>query len=494
VANTRLEDRPKATDEQAAEAPRREGFLDPLTQPVQETSPQPQGKTPTDEPISKTPATEANRAWRRLPLPMGERLRETTERNRFLVQIQELEARLAELSAQVQALGGDAGQEMQFYNRHDGGPLDIFSNPIPARTRASVMVIDLKERPGSQVVKLGLFVDQHVKLRLIDNLKLARVEIDTPETIQIAEQSPKELELVAVHPGGAMARLFDDQDRVYKVHADVVSSGTGTMSQKRQALFSRSYAVARTADGSPDRSESVENLTRARYKLPQATAEALAAFVTKHAKSEIEIKVEGETAIVTASPEDQSRIGQFIHLLGPATERRALPDVREGSSGESLLPSVDSSFHQPNSKSPQGLPKLEAKISVQKNPNSAFPLTFLIEVANVGKLPAESVKVVDHYDPMIEYMQATPGYRWSGEDLVWHVDKLEPGQKSQFQFNCKTRQQSGTIQKRVTVTSDEGVTEKAYAALDIKDQPAAAKTATSSTVHVRTKSSSPDRF
>jgi len=124
------------------------------------------------------------------------------------------------------------------------------------------------------------------------------------------------------------------------VHADVVSSGTGAMSQKRQALFNHGYADARTAKAAPDRSESVENLTRARYKLPQATAEALAAFVTKHAKNEIEIKVEGEPAIVTASPEDQSCIGQFIHLLGPATERRALPAVREGSSNDSLTPPI----------------------------------------------------------------------------------------------------------------------------------------------------------
>ncbi len=278
---------------------------------------------------------------------------------------------------------------------------------------------------------------------------------------------------------------------MYNVYADVVNVGVGRPPQDRQTLFSRSYAVARTAKETPDRSESVETLTRAKYKLPQATAEALAVFLKQHAKSEIEIKVEGETVIVTASPDDQSRIGQFIRLLGPAAERRVLPEVREGSSGESLLPPADSSLHQPNSKSPPDLPKLKAKISVQENPNSAFPLTFLIEVANVGKLPAKNVKVVDYYDPMIEYMQATPGYSLSGDDLLWRLDNLDPGQKSQFRFNCKTRQQSGTIQKRVTVTSDEGVMEQAYAALDIKDQPAAAKTATSSTIHVQTQPASP---
>ncbi len=198
VADTQAEDRPETLDAQDAEAPSSENLLDPFTAQAQETNPQPQGKTPIDGSKPKTAATEANATPEYyLRRAIGERMRATGERNRFLVQIQELEARLAELSAQVKALGGekrgDVDQGTQFL-------------AILPKTRASLMTIDVKDTPGSQYIQLGLFVGQRVKLRLVDDFKLARVQIDTPETIRIAEQSPKELELVAVHPGGAPPR------------------------------------------------------------------------------------------------------------------------------------------------------------------------------------------------------------------------------------------------------------------------------------------------
>jgi hypothetical protein len=59
----------------------------------------------------------------------------------------------------------------------------------------------------------------------------------------------------------------------------------------------------------------VETLTRARYKLSQETAEALATFMGQHVKRDVQVQVAGETLTVIASQEDQAKIGAFIELL-----------------------------------------------------------------------------------------------------------------------------------------------------------------------------------
>jgi beta-lactamase regulating signal transducer with metallopeptidase domain len=57
-------------------------------------------------------------------------------------------------------------------------------------------------------------------------------------------------------------------------------------------------------------------LTRTTYKLPAAKAEALGKFLQQHVKASVmETKVEGESLIVTTTPEVQRGIGQFINLI-----------------------------------------------------------------------------------------------------------------------------------------------------------------------------------
>jgi hypothetical protein len=57
-------------------------------------------------------------------------------------------------------------------------------------------------------------------------------------------------------------------------------------------------------------------LTRTTYKLPAAKAEALGKFLQQHVKATVmETKVEGESLIVTTTPEVQRGIGQFINLI-----------------------------------------------------------------------------------------------------------------------------------------------------------------------------------
>jgi hypothetical protein len=58
------------------------------------------------------------------------------------------------------------------------------------------------------------------------------------------------------------------------------------------------------------------NLTRTTYKLPAAKAKALGEFLQQHVKASVmETKVEGESLIVTTTPEVQRGIGQFINLI-----------------------------------------------------------------------------------------------------------------------------------------------------------------------------------
>lgn len=66
----------------------------------------------------------------------------------------------------------------------------------------------------------------------------------------------------------------------------------------------------------------IETLTRARYKLPEGTAQPLSDFIRQHVTADVEVSVEGETLTVIASSEVQSRIAGFIHLVGkrPAPE------------------------------------------------------------------------------------------------------------------------------------------------------------------------------
>jgi beta-lactamase regulating signal transducer with metallopeptidase domain len=67
--------------------------------------------------------------------------------------------------------------------------------------------------------------------------------------------------------------------------------------------------------------DQVLNLSRASYKLPHAKAEVLGAFLRDHVKAKvIETKVEGDTLIVTTTPDVQKAIGGLVGLMqGHAT-------------------------------------------------------------------------------------------------------------------------------------------------------------------------------
>lgn len=98
----------------------------------------------------------------------------------------------------------------------------------------------------------------------------------------------------------------------------VVTPGRGGLAGYPNQPLTLDLALAGDRGGN----ESVETLTRARYKLPQDAGVALAAFIKQFADADVEARAEGETLTVTASPDDQRRIAAFVELLkGPSAEK-----------------------------------------------------------------------------------------------------------------------------------------------------------------------------
>ena len=90
----------------------------------------------------------------------------------------------------------------------------------------------------------------------------------------------------------------------YQIADQPVSNALGTANVQQWSVFGQ------VAD-----SQSV-TLTRTTYKLPKEKAEALSAFLRQHVKARVlESKVDGDSLIVTTTPEAQRTIGQFITLM-----------------------------------------------------------------------------------------------------------------------------------------------------------------------------------
>jgi beta-lactamase regulating signal transducer with metallopeptidase domain len=69
-------------------------------------------------------------------------------------------------------------------------------------------------------------------------------------------------------------------------------------------------------------------LSRATYKLPKGKAEALAKFLQDHAKVPVmETKVDGDSLIITTTPEAQKTIGQFVRLIRGLAVTRLDPNT-----------------------------------------------------------------------------------------------------------------------------------------------------------------------
>src|SRR5262249_872464 len=77
------------------------------------------------------------------------------------------------------------------------------------------------------------------------------------------------------------------------------------------------FTVQQRSVATPDKDGVQEvTLTRATYRLPKEKAEALAGLLRQHVKvALLETKVDGDSVVVTTTPDAQRVIGDFIALM-----------------------------------------------------------------------------------------------------------------------------------------------------------------------------------
>lgn len=92
---------------------------------------------------------------------------------------------------------------------------------------------------------------------------------------------------------------------------------------------------------------------------------------------------------------------------------------------------------------------------------------FTIDIANRGTVAATNLKLTDNYDQALDPVQATDGHAFAGDDLVWIVDRLQPGQTIRFQINCQCNRRSPRACNRATVTCAEGARADDEACLEV---------------------------
>src|SRR6185437_6533187 len=240
------------------------------------------------EPDSAAPQDFAFPVRKRLP--KGLLLQQA---DRHAAQIQQLERQLAELTAAVQALRNE-GRLSHALNHRESA---LTAN----RTGTSVISVDMEPLITEHVL---VRPPAQIRARLHGDVKIARVEIDKPEVIQLFEQSPHEAVLVVGHAGAAIVKLWNNQDQVYTLRADVIQARETELASeadaRRAVMVAKGYVAARQPANVPGRGdvvdtstgEVVETLTRVKYKLSAGKAQALAAFLQQYGNDGVESRSE----------------------------------------------------------------------------------------------------------------------------------------------------------------------------------------------------------
>ncbi len=114
----------------------------------------------------------------------------------------------------------------------------------------------------------------------------------------------------------------------------------------------------------------------------------------------------------------------------------------------------------------------QASIQVEKTGPSALRVgekaEFNIIITNNGQTTVNDLKITDNYDVALDPVQATDGYAFVGDDLVWRIDTLAPGRRVLLQIHCQCQQPIARACNRITVTTREGARADAEACLEIR--------------------------
>ncbi|MEX2119878.1 MAG: M56 family metallopeptidase [Pirellulales bacterium] len=144
----------------------------------------------------------------------------------------------------------------------------------------------------------------------------------------------------------------------------------------------------------------MQMLSRAKYRLPEGKAEALAAFIQEHVKAEVDTKVDGEVLIITAEPHAQTAIAQFIRLMDPRqpTQARNVPTPTPAAPQEpgtalpaaprqSVVPPPPAAPSAPATEPPVGRPNVPAADPFGSSGGGIAPETPAAEPASPVDLP-----------------------------------------------------------------------------------------------------------
>lgn len=102
---------------------------------------------------------------------------------------------------------------------------------------------------------------------------------------------------------------------------------------------------------------------------------------------------------------------------------------------------------------------------------------FSTVVTNTGNVPLTNVRISESFDPALEPRESTPGWEaaaLAAGQLVWIIDRLQPGESTQRDVLCVCREPAAAAVAQVRVTADEGTNETAQATVRILPAAAAA--------------------
>lgn len=216
----------------------------------------------------------------------------------------------------------------------------------------------------------------------IQNRKLAEIKQLEARLAALAS----ELRRLRGTEGGGEKPAAQFDELVVAIERDAAPSSIDIIQTSQELFSSRPDSENRH---SPNAAGEIENLTRAKYKLPSGRADALAAFIKAQVKEDVETRVDGETLIVTATADDQTRIGQFVQLLKKTPEE---PGLRQDNvQGSTFYPSAQPVAVDAGLPAPVGepVPEIQPVLPASATPSAdrVSPLPVLEESGAKSPLP-----------------------------------------------------------------------------------------------------------
>jgi hypothetical protein len=117
---------------------------------------------------------------------------------------------------------------------------------------------------------------------------------------------------------------------------------------------------------------------------------------------------------------------------------------------------------------PSGAAKLSLRLTQTPAVSVGQAVNLKINVSNEGTQALTGVKITVDYDPAMEPAQGTEGGGYEGNDYVWALASLQPGQSREYDISYLAVKPSIKADSRVKVTSQEGAQAQDAASTEIR--------------------------